>query len=279
MSITTPAVSPPLTPSHPHRYHHRRHTYHPHMIANALGLFSPSITLTLFALVAAARGQTLDTETAFTTMAILSIVTHPANMVMTFVPRGVAAFAGFERIQNYLLKPSLHDHREVLYQKLDPTTDTDLLLAEPVEASPAIVIRDLTVGERQPPLLQGVNIQVPLGKLVVISGPVGCGKSTLLRAVLGEVSAVKGSVGLSTRRVAYCAQRPWLPSGSIRSVILGAAGDGRDVQWYRDVVEACCLTHDIDALPDGDGTQIGAGGLNLSWGQRQRVVSGRWDRG
>ena len=61
------------------------------LIANALGIFSPAITLIIFAVVSGARGRNLDTGTAFTTMAILS-------MVMTVIPRAVAAFSGFERI-------------------------------------------------------------------------------------------------------------------------------------------------------------------------------------
>lgn len=50
------------------------------VVANALGLFSPVIVLSLFAVIAGLHGDTLDTETAFTTIAILSMVTHPANM-------------------------------------------------------------------------------------------------------------------------------------------------------------------------------------------------------
>ncbi|KAK3192091.1 hypothetical protein K4F52_001718 [Lecanicillium sp. MT-2017a] len=41
--------------------------------ANALGLFSPAITLVLFALLSTLRGQRLDTTTAFTTIAILGL--------------------------------------------------------------------------------------------------------------------------------------------------------------------------------------------------------------
>lgn len=53
--------------------------------ANALGIFSPAIILTLFAILAGARGVTLDAETAFTSIAILALVTHPANMVSLLI--------------------------------------------------------------------------------------------------------------------------------------------------------------------------------------------------
>ncbi|PQE09784.1 ABC transporter protein [Rutstroemia sp. NJR-2017a BBW] len=241
--------------------------------ANALGIFSPAITLAIFALVSQANGITLDTETAFTTVAILSMVTHPANMVMTIVPRAVAALAGFERIQSFLLRPSLQDNRGTLPGRslvsdvsFDPLTKPNL----------AVQIRKLRVGHKQI-FLDNVNIDVSLNSLTIISGPTGCGKSTLLRAILGEVVPASGSISLSTKRIAYCAQRPWLPSGTIRDVIYGAKGvEGAVFQdlegWYNTVTSACCLTHDFNSLSDGDQTQIGSRGLNLSGGQRQRVT-------
>ncbi|PQE27279.1 ABC transporter protein [Rutstroemia sp. NJR-2017a WRK4] len=223
-----------------------------------------------------ANGITLDTETAFTTVAILSMVTHPANMVMTIVPRAVAALAGFERIQSFLLRPSLQDNRGTLPGRslvsdvsFDPLTKPNL----------AVQIRKLRVGHKQI-ILDNVNIDVSLNSLTIISGPTGCGKSTLLRAILGEVVPVSGSISLSTKRIAYCAQRPWLPSGTIRDVIYGAKGvEGAVFQdlegWYNTVTSACCLTHDFNSLSDGDQTQIGSRGLNLSGGQRQRVTLAR----
>lgn len=211
----------------------------------------------MYALLAAASGQSFDAETAFTTVAILGMVTHPANMVMTIVPRGVAAFAGFARIQHFLLRPALRDVR-------GETCPPGLA---------AIEIRDLTIGGRTP-ILKDVNITIAPGSVTVISGPVGCGKTSLLRAILGEIPPVRGSVKVSTKCIAYCAQRPWLPNGSIRDVIQGYTPH-RDEEWYRRVVDACCLTHDIGALPDGDHTQVGSRGLNLSGGQRQRVALAR----
>lgn len=240
-------------------------------IANALGIFSPAVTLVIFAAISRISGRNLDTETAFTTMAILSMVTHPANMVMTIVPRAVGSFAVFDRIQTFLLRPSLHDYREEL-----PRGPSNRLLLDPAPSHStkpdfAIVIQQLTIGGKQP-IIEHVNLEVAPGSMVILSGPVGSGKSSLLRAMLGEISPTHGSVKSSTRRMAYCSQRPWLPRGTIRQAIHGLT-DRVDKNWYRDIIDICCLTHDFNALPDGDETQIGSRGLNLSGGQRQRVVS------
>lgn len=216
-----------------------------------------------------ARGGRLDTETAFTTIAILSMVTHPANMVMTIVPRAVAAFAGFERIQTFLLQPFLQDNRQVLSESIQ----NDLLWDQ---SNPAIQIQDLRIGREQL-ILQNINIEIAAGSFAILSGPTGSGKSTLLRAMLGEITPVQGSIALSTRNIAYCAQKPWLRNGTIKEAICGTTNMYSDSEqyhetWYHEVIEICCLTHDFKNLPDGDQTQIGSKGLNLSGGQRQRVV-------
>ncbi|OKL59922.1 hypothetical protein UA08_04651 [Talaromyces atroroseus] len=234
--------------------------------ANALGIFTPAITLIVYALISLARGGNLDTETAFTTIAILSMVTHPANMVMTIVPRAVAAFAGLERIQTFLLKQPLQDNRGILPERFE-------------HPSPVIQIHELSIEHKQL-VLDNINFEIAAGSLNIISGHTGSGKSTLLRAILGEVVPTHGSVSLSTREIAYCAQRPWLPNGTIKEAVYGAtefhdASDQYHEWWYNEVIEACRLTHDFDYLPDGDQTQIGSRGINLSGGQRQRVTLAR----
>ncbi|KAF2721401.1 putative ABC transporter [Polychaeton citri CBS 116435] len=247
--------------------------------ANALGIFSPAVTLVIYAVLSAARGSSLDAETAFTTMAILGMVTHPANMIMTIVPRVVAAFAGFERIQAFLLRPSLKGSRGTL-----PNNTQDKLSWNPGSGqlnkhNLAVKIDHLTIGHKRP-LLEDINIDVIAGSLTIISGPTGSGKSTLLRAILGEVVPSQGLISLSTQQIAYCAQKPWLCSGSIKEAIYGATDTHRTIgddfeRRYQDVLGACCLNHDLDCLPNGDQTQIGSRGLNLSGGQRQRLTLAR----
>ncbi|KAF7180682.1 hypothetical protein CNMCM7691_009973 [Aspergillus felis] len=247
--------------------------------ANALGIFSPAITLAIYAVISVARGVHLATETAFTTMAILSMITHPANMVMTIVPRAVTAFSGFERIQEFLLQESLDDHRGTLPKVSTNRSSRNLASGHLKNSSPAIQIRQLRIGHKSP-VLEHINIEVAAGSLAIISGPTGSGKSTLLRAILGEVLPVQGTISLSTRQVAYCAQKPWLPNGTIKEAIRGAtemysASDPDNERWYHEVTDMCCLTHDFNSLPHGDLTRIGNGGLNLSGGQRQRVSLAR----
>jgi ATP-binding cassette, subfamily C (CFTR/MRP), member 1 len=200
-------------------------------------------------------------------------------MVMTIYPRVVAALSGFERIQAFLLRSTLQVDRGAVPQEANSAA-WNPSSSQLVAPRAAIRIRDLRIGDAQV-LLNNVNIDIATGKLTIISGPTGSGKSALLRVILGEVASARGSVTLSTQQIAYCAQRPWLPIGTMREVIYGATkltaeGEESHQKWYNQVINACCLVHDIDSLAHGDSTQIGSRGMNLSGGQRQRVVRSSW---
>ena len=224
-------------------------------------------------MISAAKGRRLETDTAFTTVAILSMVTHPANMVMTMVPRVVSALSGFGRIQAFLLRPPLLVTRRELSKAHLAWKSASHQLVTP---GPAIRISEVQTGNPQV-LLENINISIATGTLTIISGPTGSGKSTILRMILGEIIPTNGSISLSTQQIAYCSQRPWLPNGTIKEAIYGATSKygskSEDFEkWYDEVLSICCLTHDIDSLTDGEKTHIGSRGLNLSGGQRQRVV-------
>jgi ATP-binding cassette, subfamily C (CFTR/MRP), member 1 len=223
------------------------------------------VTIVVYAVLATARGSGLDTETAFTTVAILALVTHPANMIMTIVPRAVASFSSFERIQKYLQEPTVQDQR------------TSPLGGGPITARspPAIHLHDLTVNSKHTSrnILQDINLEIPQGSLVICSGAVGSGKSSLCRVVLGEVAPTSGTVSVISRKISFCDQIPWLPNKTIKDCIYGLESQSpRDIGRYQSAIAACCIDQDLRELPGHDGTLVGNMGLNLSGGQRQRVV-------
>lgn len=226
------------------------------------------ITLTVFAIVSQYRAEwAFDSETAFTTTALLAMVTHPANMIMTIIPRAISSLANFERVQKYLLEASNEDHRFALkngeFQSFQP--DARDRMPEVVFEQVSIQYFDTKIAN-----LRDIDLKISQGSIVMCSGPVGSGKTTLAKAILGEVSPSTGSLSVSRRRIGYCAQVPWLPSGTIINAICGSPP--HDVQWYQSVIELCDLISDLGALPERDQTEIGSRGINLSGGQRQRVV-------
>lgn len=141
--------------------------------------------------------------------------------------------------------------------------------------------------------LRNVTIAFPEKELSVVSGKTGTGKSLLLAAILGEVDLLSGTINVPRaphtrdRRdhlanagnwilpnaVAFVAQIPWIENASIKdNILFGLPCD--DIR-YKKVVEVCALKKDLDMLPDGENTEIGANGINLSGGQRWRVTFAR----
>ncbi|KAF1994323.1 hypothetical protein P154DRAFT_585907 [Amniculicola lignicola CBS 123094] len=233
--------------------------------ANALGLFSPIVTFALYALITSFKGKGLDVETAFTVTALLGLVTHPANMIMSTVPQVVGSLAAFNRVQQYLLQPQHHDNRIIL----------ETSQSEQQQATRALVLDNVTIKPytSRTPILTGVSFAVERGSTFMCCGPVGSGKTVLARAIMGEVTVVEGTVSVSTRHIASCDQSPWLPRGTFKNSICGFSPFVQT--WYDDVIRLCCLEEDLLAFPNGDETMIGSRGINLSGGQRQRVAIAR----
>jgi ATP-binding cassette, subfamily B, bacterial len=131
--------------------------------------------------------------------------------------------------------------------------------------------------------IEGVDLVVERGTMTVVTGPVGAGKSTLLRAVLGLVGRRSGEVRwngvpiddpgqvLVPPRAAYVAQAPRLFSEPLAdAILLGVDAAGLD-----DAVRLACLDEDVERMPEGLATVVGARGVRLSGGQVQRTATAR----
>jgi ABC-type multidrug transport system fused ATPase/permease subunit len=135
-------------------------------------------------------------------------------------------------------------------------------------------------------VLKNVNVKFAIGKLNLIIGPTGSGKTSLLLSLLGELTQIGGTIYISersnrgpiqpdpeaepTRSVAYCAQQPWLVNANIKDNIL--FGSEIDEKRYKDVLIACALERDLEAIESGDQTLVGDKGVKLSGGQGQRII-------
>ena len=123
-----------------------------------------------------------------------------------------------------------------------------------------------------PPRLTDVNLHAGPGELVMVIGPVGCGKSTLLYGMLGEVEQTAGRTSIGGN-IAYVPQTPFIINATLKENI--TFGEKFDADRYAQVIHACALATDIELLPNGDMTEIGERGINLSGGQKSRVSIAR----
>ena len=120
--------------------------------------------------------------------------------------------------------------------------------------------------------LRNINMQVKTSELAVVIGRVGSGKTTLCSAILNEAYLKQGEVTLNGN-VAYASQTPWVLNATLQENIL--FGLPMDEERYKKVLQVCQLEHDIKMLEDGDQTEIGERGINLSGGQKARVSVAR----
>jgi ATP-binding cassette subfamily C (CFTR/MRP) protein 1 len=122
------------------------------------------------------------------------------------------------------------------------------------------------------PILQDIAFSARKGELSCLVGRVGSGKSSFISALLGDVHKVSGEV-VTRGKIAYVAQQPWIMNASVRDNVL--FGHRFDAEFYKRTVEACALTDDLKALPDGDETEVGEKGISLSGGQKARLALAR----
>jgi len=149
----------------------------------------------------------------------------------------------------------------------------------------SVRLRDVTL--RYPgvdqPALSSLNLDIPAGALVAVTGPVGSGKSALARAILGVYPLDHGSVlvggkpiteWMADRRglVGYLPQEAALFSGSVRqNVAFDPDGRDGDDRIIRRAVALAAIEDDVAGFARGLETEIGEAGVRISGGQRQRL--------
>ena len=151
------------------------------------------------------------------------------------------------------------------------------------DAQLPLELHDLTVAYHSKPVIYGIDVQVPAGKLVGIVGPNGAGKSTLLKSIMGVLEPTTGWVKVygekakdNLRRVGYVPQREsvdWdFPVTVMDVVLMGRYGKLKWFGWPskedRELARECL--EKVAMLPYAD-RQI----ANLSGGQQQRVFLAR----
>ena len=101
--------------------------------------------------------------------------------------------------------------------------------------NPALELHDITVAYDRKPVLWGIDLTIPAGKLACIVGPNGAGKSTLIKAVMGLVPDTGGYAKIFEKdfdevrkRVSYVPQREsvdWdFPASVMDVVMMGRYG-------------------------------------------------------
>lgn len=136
------------------------------------------------------------------------------------------------------------------------------------------------------PVLQDINLTVPVGSTLAIVGNSGGGKSTLVNLLPRFYDVQQGRItfdGQDIRnftlaslrdQIAVVFQDNFLFSGTIRENIM-IGRKGATEEDLQEAVQNAHLEDFIATLKDGLDTELGERGLTLSGGQRQRVAIAR----
>ncbi|KAI1406922.1 P-loop containing nucleoside triphosphate hydrolase protein [Hypoxylon sp. FL1857] len=248
------------------------------MVGNTPTTLAPFATLAVYSLIAVTAGdQTLLVTQAFTSLALITLVTEPLLLFCQALPSLIQAISCFSRIEKFfMIQPVVQATRP-----RDSQSGTSVMLREiPAAHSPndCLVTFDNAciswAPEAHPQIvLHDLSLTI-WGGFTAIIGPVGSGKSTLLSSIVGGTSVISGSVlSRITSRVAFCSQTPWLMNDTVERNIIGDSDF--DQAWFDFSVSCSSLQEDLDNLPAGRLTVVGNNGLALSGGQRQRVALAR----
>ena len=179
-----------------------------------------------------------------------------------------------ERIADIVLTPTEQD---------SPRSTLDLQQIEP-----SIEVRDLgfRYAKGEPFVIKGLDLLVPAGQCIAITGASGCGKTTLVKLLLGLLVPTEGQIlfgGIPVEEIGWANYRA-LVAAVMQDDPLFAGSIADNISFFdpvarQDLVEAsaqqAAIDAEISAMPMGYATLVGDAGGGLSGGQKQRILLAR----
>ena len=182
----------------------------------------------------------------------------------------------------------LHGERVADIVLTEPEEEPQDVEVDPHRITPSIEVRNLAFryADGEPYVLKDLNLTIPAGQCIAVTGASGCGKTTLVKLLLGLVEPTEGEIliggvklkhlGLQNYRqlIGTVMQEDQLFSGSIADNI-GFFDPAPNLQQVGTCAQLAAIHAEISAMPMGYNTLIGDIGSGLSGGQKQRILLAR----
>ena len=260
------------------------------------GIYSPTLMLFGNVFVAASLviggyavlGGTMQVGTLLALIIYANRVFEPIMTLSEFYNVLQSAFSALEKVSGFLAeKPQIQDPQHPVSLPQSPAALVDA--ESSTEAAPLgeIVLEDAafgyTAGQHA---LMPTSLRITPGQTVALVGETGAGKSTIAKLIARFYDVDTGRVLLDgvdvrsltdqelRRNVVMLTQEVFLFSASIAENIRLGNPQATDDQVHR-AAQAVGADEFIQTLPQGYGTMLGRGGVNLSTGQRQLVSFAR----
>lgn len=245
------------------------------------------ITLVCFAVYAAIapEDKPLDANRVFVSISLFGVIQGAVSFISQILAMTMEMRVAYGRIAAFMQAEELDPEAVETLSRVSTnatlsshdlmTTKDEKSVVQEVAAAPDAVIAVENASfewEKGKSTIKDVNIHIAKGQLVAIVGRVGTGKTSLLSGMIGDMYKTAGKVSISGS-VAYCPQSAWIMNGTVKHNIL--FGKEYDEKRMQDVIHACNLEPDLEALPNGINAEIGEKGVNVSGGQQARIALAR----
>lgn len=137
-------------------------------------------------------------------------------------------------------------------------------------------------------VLNDISVIIPEGKVTAIVGASGSGKTTFLKLVLKYFDTVEGYINIGShnltnfdsdfwrRNIGVVMQDGFIFADTILRNITESDSNGMlDKMRLENAARIANISDFIERLPNGYKTKIGASGINLSGGEKQRILIAR----
>ena len=236
------------------------------------------------------------------TLVVLVGVTAVLILAALNVESGILTVGGFVTLNTYILqafqplnflgsiyrqiRQSLID-MESLFDVLEEPTESDAINASTEIRGSIITFDDVHFAyEAERPILQGVSLTVRPKQTVAIVGETGCGKTTIGKLLLKIIEPHQGVIRFGSNELSQ------LKRHAVRDAIGVVPQDtvlfndtlGYNVRYgniaasdreVRGALDAAGMGEFLEQLSAGLETEVGARGLKLSGGEKQRIAIAR----
>lgn len=192
-----------------------------------------------------------------------------------------AMFVSLQGIANYggRMKATKELREKVLQARKKIADEKDSDLKQPV----AFSTKNLAIKFKNGEEVAFPDLQINTGEKILLTGDSGTGKSTLFKLILGEEKATQGTIQYfdengkvirpNLAEIGYLPQTPVLFPATITENI--TMFNSKLQQLVDKTIEEVQLASDVTKFPNGTETEINLNQLNVSGGQRQKIVLAR----
>ncbi|MFD3380966.1 MULTISPECIES: ABC transporter ATP-binding protein [unclassified Streptomyces] len=221
---------------------------------------------------------------ATTAMLLVLRLLGPVNQLLFVIDTLQSALASLSRMIGVVTIPTV-DAAEATTTPTDPMDGVEPIdeveptdEVEPIDpadtATAAVRLREVAFRYADgPPVLDGIDLNVPAGQHLAIVGPSGAGKTTLAAVIAGVHRPDDGTV-TRPRRTVVITQEVHVFAGTLRENLTLAAPDATD-RDIRAALETTGAADLLDLSADALDTVVGTGGHPLTDAQAQQLALAR----